>query len=497
MDERALLLDKEWEIMNRVTFNLRSRAEVGLSFLTFTVFGALIIYLIGWRLVSWVTIAVLGVGAVIFILAWLALSWAKARREDTQGASLAVSHVLWWYLLVSEVVFNRARLEGSLEGEKFSQAAYAEVVSWVFVAFLLFVVSLLRPYYLRITFSGRYKWMSLFALACIVSVVYSPRRLFSLAWSVKLSIIVLVLLMWSSGVEELKDIRGLYQATFWGILLSSIPPFAQIFVDPSLAFSKARLSGLFDPTSISEKGGILLLLSLLLYSLQRRKWMIVASLFATTVMILGGGKASIIAAILAGTAFFLLQKRFGSALVLLAVIFIVGSILLFTTPLARYFHNYAQSNQIGKLTGRIDLWKTGLEGVKQSPIWGHGYMSSKFALIDLKNWVLQPGHFHNAFLETLYNNGLIGLLLIVALNLVILKNLLLAIKKKPIREAHLLAVGSLAIYIDLLIDGMFRVPFGGRPDSFFMVFLALVVVSEQLRRMCQENTGIKNLVPQA
>jgi O-antigen ligase len=92
---------------------------------------------------------------------------------------------------------------------------------------------------------------------------------------------------------------------------------------------------------------------------------------------------------------------------------------------------------------------------------------------------------HNGFMEALYNNGLVGLIILVAIHLVIVKNLWRALKRSPNRKAHLLAVGSWAVYVNLLINGFFNATFGGPARSAFMLLLGLLVVSEALRRNAQ------------
>jgi O-antigen ligase len=94
----------------------------------------------------------------------------------------------------------------------------------------------------------------------------------------------------------------------------------------------------------------------------------------------------------------------------------------------------------------------------------------------------QAGHTHNGFIEALYNNGLVGLIILVGIHFVIVKNLWRALKSPPNRNAHLLAVGSSAIYVNLLINGLFNATFGGRASTPFMLMLGLVAVSEVLRR---------------
>jgi hypothetical protein len=46
-----------------------------------------------------------------------------------------------------------------------------------------------------------------------------------------------------------------------------------------------------------------------------------------------------------------------------------------------------------------------------------------------------------------------------------------------------MAVGCLAAFVNLFINGMFNATFGGRPDAPYMMLIALVVVSIRLRQL--------------
>jgi len=92
---------------------------------------------------------------------------------------------------------------------------------------------------------------------------------------------------------------------------------------------------------------------------------------------------------------------------------------------------------------------------------------------------------HNSFLETVYNNGLVGLWLVLMINFVIVRNLWRTVCDSVSPELRYLAVGALAAYINLLINAMCNATFGGRPDANYLMLIAMVVISTQLLRMSQ------------
>jgi O-antigen ligase len=240
-----------------------------------------------------------------------------------------------------------------------------------------------------------------------------------------------------------------------------------------------RLNEHASPTGLAALAGILLLLAMTLYAVRRRGWLVGMSIYGVFVMIMSGGKAGIAAGVISAIFFFLLQKKLRYAWGMLMGVLVIGALLLVSTPLAKYFQDYNQSGGAATLSGRIGLWEVVWPAVLEKPIFGHGYAASRYLVLDVDlPW--DPGHTHNSFLEPLYNNGIIGFMLIVVMNFIIIRNLRHAVKGHFGRESYFLAVGAFAIYLDMIINGLFVVNFGGLPTSSFMMFLALVVVSTKL-----------------
>jgi hypothetical protein len=72
---------------------------------------------------------------------------------------------------------------------------------------------------------------------------------------------------------------------------------------------------------------------------------------------------------------------------------------------------------------------------------------------------------------------------------VIVRNLWRTMNISASKELHYLAIGCLAAFANLFINGMFNATFGGRPDASYMILIALVVISTQLYRLAQEESA--------
>ena len=442
-----------------------------------------IMYLLPGQLISSEAIGIIGVGALLIVLLYVAWASTPGRLSDPRRASLRLALVIWWFLLISGPLFSRiGTAESAFEG-RFSLAAYGEALIWVLTFLALLLISLVTPAYLRHMFSGPCKWLSLFALVCLLSAAYSPRPLFSFAWAFKLALVALLLQFCRTHIHSLSDIRAFLRATFWAFVFQTLLPLIRAFADPSTAFVGGRLNEVVaSPAGFSEVAATLLVLSLTLYSLDGRKWLVVSSILASIVMILAGGKAATIAGIISATLFFLFQKKTWSGLGILAGLSALAAIIILVSPLSSYERDYWESGQGSTLTGRTELWAVTWPVILQNPILGHGYTASRFLSVQVPGTFPEAGHVHNAFLEVLYNNGIVGLILILLMHVEILKSCIGVIRDFPARAAYLLAIGSLAMYVNLVIAGLFNASFGGRAYGSFMLFLALPIIVERLRK---------------
>jgi O-antigen ligase len=345
------------------------------------------------------------------------------------------------------------------------------------------------PQYLRQALSGCNKWLWLYALLCLISAPFSPTPLYSLAWAFKLTLVAFLLLLCSETMHDLDDIEAFLWSSFWGMLVLAVAPFARTFAQPSTAFEGGRLNELASPTGAAAYAGTLVLLALVLHSLRKRAWLLGLAIVGATLMIMTGGKAGIAAGIASVALFYVLQRRRGAALAWLVGVFALGSVIFALTPLPTYFITYQERGHVFTLTGRTEVWKAVWLEVLEHPIVGHGYVASRLLSIEMGGrYVTELGHAHNGFLDTLYNNGLIGLTILVVIHLAIVRNLWRASKAPPNRKANLLTIGSWAMYLNLLIAGLFNSTFGGAARPPFMLLLGLVVVSEVLRRNARHPT---------
>ena len=126
---------------------------------------------------------------------------------------------------------------------------------------------------------------------------------------------------------------------------------------------------------------------------------------------------------------------------------------------------------------------------------GYGYLASHFIWLSERGHAAEFAHLHNSFLDVTYNLGLLGLIPMLVMHYGIVKNLRNAMRRAKVpaaindsegkqssRTLYLLTVGILALYVNLLINGMLTTVFGGRATFLFMSFLAVLALSEIVNR---------------
>ncbi len=410
-----------------------------------------------------------------------AVCFATARQGDAEETYRRLTFLLWWVLLSSEEFFVRLNQTEDTASGNFAPQAFEEAMVWVLVFFFAALLLLRRPGALDGLWRGPSKWLSIYALLCVISCTYAIEKSFSLAWAFKLCVVVLLLQLCRSQIQDEIRLKTFLNATLWGLaFLTIVPPVRALFL-PGPIFEDGRLGNSISPTGLSAIAGTLFLAALAFrpFTGKRATWFLAGA--GAIVMFLAGGKTSIVAGILSAMLFFLMQKRIGAAVGVAAGVLAIGGAVVAVTPVSGYLMNYVQSADGATVTARTALWELALPLMRNRPLQGYGYASSRFISLQVGGVSWDPGHMHNGFLEALYNNGLIGLLVMLAIQVCILRGIFRILRDKTVQpRLRALAIGCLAIYFNILLNGMFNASFGGRAGGTFVALLALVIIGDRL-----------------
>jgi len=425
--------------------------------------------------------------AIIGNLFVLLLCVVAALSRD-EGARLRnLTFALWWVLISSDEFFvYRAETETTMAGH-FAPEAYAEACIWVMVFAVALILMLRDSGYRRFLLSGPYLWLTLYGALCAASCAWAVRPVFTAAWSFKLALTILLLTMCASQIREEKHLKSFLKVTLWGLaFVTLVPPLrAPLLAGP--VFEEGRLGTSISPNGLSGIAGTLLLVALAAGPLLRSGWANALALAGAAVMFLAGGKTSILAGVLSAVLFFALSRRVALAAGVLAGLVALGALVISLTPVSSYLQSYLLSGEASTLTGRIGLWELAWPLILKRPLLGYGHASSRFVSVQLGAGIVwDPGHLHNGYLEALYNNGFLGLALVVAIQCAIIASLARVVRL-PGCPPYLktAAIGGGAILLNLLVNGMSNAVFGGRAEGMCMIMLALVPVSERLAYLAE------------
>jgi O-antigen ligase len=421
-----------------------------------------------YALVSDQAMSIFAVGLGVFALLGVVVAVSGPMRNRN------LVFAMWWTLLSSEGFFSY--MTEDAEGGQVSTGAYSEVMVWVFIIFAFTLYSVRNPQYFQKIFSGSYKWVAWFGVVCFLSCAYAEQPFFSLGWIIKLFLAISLLAACNQEIKGEQDLRTFLRVSLWAFAFLVFVPLLRLIADPEVLATGRLFDVGTAPTMLAADAGILVLLSLALSQPGRRGGALFFAVFGMATMILAAGKAGFIACVFSGLIFFIWQGKFKSAVWFLLGLVVVGAILMMVSPgLASYITGYLGSDQGGTVTGRTDVWSAGWQLIKQKIFLGRGFMSSRFLAYKIDVW-WQPGHLHNGFLEVWYNNGLIGLFVMLMMHGMIVWNLVRVMRKVSLP----LAAGCFAVYLNILINGMVSRAFGSRPDATFTMLFALVFVSDRL-----------------
>jgi len=460
-----------------------SLVRTGLVLTVLATVTALALWAIPGELLSWEAVGLVALGSVLVVLFYFTLGISSGRARDPKTVAL----VIVWFLISSEAFFMRSTEGDETLHGSFVFGAYAEASMWVLSFAALLIVTLRSPQYLNRMFRGPYKWLSLYGLLCLVSTIFSPQPLFSLAWALKLLVAILLIELYASQVCEVDDITRFLRTLFWAFAFISIAPLFTAVLDPVSMFEEGgRLGGYVSWDLATTESGLLVLLAITLFNSSRssaqRKLLWVFGGLGAVLMVLYGGKTGNIAGLLGVFLFCVLQKKVGTGLGLVAGIVAIGALILLLTPLGAYLHEYQASGLGSTLTGRTPVWESTVAAIWKRPVFGYGFMATKFMSTSMElEWAAEKAH--NVFLEVLYNNGLVGLAFFVAMNAAILKNLSRVIRRsRATASFRSMAAGCLAIQASVLLNGIAASLFGGRVSGPSIMLMALVGVSDWLAR---------------
>jgi O-antigen ligase len=321
--------------------------------------------------------------------------------------------------------------------------------------------------------------ISLFCFWGVLSSIWSPNPILTVAKSAELWCISLAALMFVTlvmrgrmtngklerilGLSMVAVICGLLVANifYWGVLLpntadTSLP---LDFIAEEPALERPQLILVYQHPLLTADLLALSVICLFLSDL-RKTWKailipgVLALLWLTDAR---GPTGGLLVAVVALAVLKLRGNNLRAIVVMLVISIGLAAVLLFQHSLPAAFASL-MTDDVATLNSRTELWSRIMSHVLAQPILGTGYYASRYLLIKDFKWA---GHAHNSFLEVLMTTGVIGLLMLCAFVLHVFREILTT------RNALLLGV---TLYC--LIQGMLNPLFFNPGLAMFVLTIA-------------------------
>src|SRR5579872_719785 len=188
------------------------------------------------------TLAIMGVSAGFLLLLFAGLISLRSLRTLALGAEKTIfrlTALIWMFLLIAEALFDHTGDPVTTYQGSYASQAYGEVTVWVIGFLAVAIIALPRPQALRQLFTGSLKWATLFTAVCVVSTVYTPDKMYALAWCFKMGLVILLLAVCAQTASSLSDLVTFLRVTLWGYVLLTLLPVIRGFAYPATAFSGA------------------------------------------------------------------------------------------------------------------------------------------------------------------------------------------------------------------------------------------------------------------
>lgn len=367
----------------------------------FDVYSALILAVL-FSPVVYLTIAYLGTSVKNIVSQW------------------KMMHSVWLFLLVSVLMF-KARSSADLVNDPVQSQQLFRMVTLV-IACCLALVFIFRQSRFDTIFKGPVFFLLFYCVSSFVSVSYSSFPGYSAWKAMELAIDFIVLAAVVMTVQNENDIIALNSINMaWNTVLLASVLFGAL-IAPAAAFKQPlgalfpQLYGVFPIINANSLGFMTALSILYLFYLRREKGLNLLpfsfSLFVLIVLLLlAQSRTAMIGLAVSASLPFLIKKR--AKMIALFFVLVVALVLL-DIP-SDLFKSYflrgrdIHSSSITTVSGRTEGWTRALDKFSESPFWGYGMASgARFAVLaDVPGREDQAG-LHNAFLDVIINNGIIG-----------------------------------------------------------------------------------------
>lgn len=330
----------------------------------------------------------------------------------------------------------------------------------------------------------------LYGILILVSIGYAPDRAWSVFGAIKLLSIFLLLVLLSYFIKSTSDISRLLDTVIISSAIVLLVYWFDIARGASTSFEGRPEVSWLNPNSatlIAIVASVMVVARILGRSpFGSPLWLCVAGLLCAMTAMFAGSKSAIGAGavgILLIMSIVIVRSSTVSQIARIASIsflIVLGLSYLYWTNsgIVAHIQAYESNSNIDatNLTGRVPVWNTAIEASTsdiETFLVGHGYLSTFAYGIEGKYWVATQAH--NSFIQTLFDLGLFGLIVVIGFYFQFWRYLVRSISKIPTHLEHwTIALELSAALAALTVVSLTEDIMGGVIESRTFIFLILV-----------------------
>jgi O-antigen ligase len=341
----------------------------------------------------------------------------------TLAKKLTWWHGLWFLIYVSGMVFRFARDVQVARSEPVDAVAMLRIGPEAIVAgVLLLRLVLRRPAWLRSLFQGMVGALCFYALACIVSAIWSVYPAWTLYKSGEYLIYVAFLATILVSVQSSEEYASLFNLTWTFLGFDLLWTWTQTFLWPEAWDQWGRLTGVWPIEAanvVGEVGAFVAIIALCrLLPLEGRRsdriWYSLVLLLGGSALVMSKTRNDLGAFLFGFVLILLVSKRFRLGIALAAAAAVPLIVLAGVNATVHDYLTRGQSEgEMLSLTGRMGWWSFAWQQFQHHPFTGLGaYAAGRFAVLGKLG--LDMGSLHSDYIETIVGTGIWGLVPLVA-----------------------------------------------------------------------------------
>jgi len=390
---------------------------VVVGFLATFILQAIVIHFAGRG--PWIALGLVVVGPIALFVGVLALP-ELLRKLRTIKPRLHWWHALWFLLYMSTLVW-RVRDQGAVQQQPLDAWAMLRIIPEFYIFLWLTIRFLKRETLVRwakVLFQGIPRWLTIYALVCIASTLWSVFPAWTLFKSLEYMLDVIVLVTILSHITGLEDYESLFRWTWALFGVELLWVWIQIPLWPGDSIEDGRLKGVIPATAynyVGQSGAFMAVLALCrLFPVRGHRrdhvpFAVMLFAFASITLVLSQTRNAILGFAFAVSVILILTKRKW----LLMLGGLVGALAWFLTPLGEVAMTYLQREQssdaVDSLTGRMEMWSYAWQEFLKQPVRGMGaYAAGRFLI--MYKLGLDRATLHSDWVEVMVGVGLAGLI---------------------------------------------------------------------------------------